>query len=142
MIEWIKTQSLKISVICNVLGIILITGLIVYFVVLGKGVIINNVSNSTSNSTSNSYANSGSMSVGYIGGDWKGNWEIKEYRGQGSNKFDSFNDCILFTKSLDPIQFMNTKIISNDVYYVVLYPEIVSVQKEDHKTKKIVNGVS
>lgn len=140
MIEWIKTQSLKISLVVNVLELILISGLIVYFVVLGKGIIINNVSNSTSNSTSNSYANSGSLSIGYIGGDYRGNWELQRYVGKGANEFEACNDCLQFLSTLDPVQFMNAKVVINKPYYYVIYPSIVSVQNETHKTKKIVNG--
>jgi len=135
MIEFIKTQATKISIALNLLLIIAVIGLTVYFVVMKKGIVINQTH--ISNNTSNAYANSGSLSIGFIGSDYRGNWEIRTVT------CDNERATHEFLKTLDPIQFINAKVIftsSNE--FVIYYPAIVSVSKQNTETQKIVNGVT
>ena len=62
------------AIIVTLTSVVIAAGCVTYFVILGKGVNIDRSSHSTS--VSNSYANSGALSIGYIGGDYRGNWEI------------------------------------------------------------------
>lgn len=112
-------------------------GCVTYFVVLGKGVNIDRSSHSTSNS--NSYANSGSMSIGYIGGDYRGNWDVAEF---DCNSTQSLYELL---RSLDPVQFLAAKVVpyqsDKETNFKVYFPKIVSTSVEDHSTKRVVNGV-
>jgi hypothetical protein len=124
VIEWIKTKAIIIMSI-------IIAGLILY-IVLGKGIVINKTYNNTSvsNATSNSMSYAGSMSIGFIGGQWQGNWVIKtkeyvpSFRG-----FDEL-EILEFLNSLNPIQYCYSKIIVMNNRYYIYYPDINKVVNE------------
>lgn len=124
MLSWIKS---KIIFIVLVLSLLANVGL--FALVVGKGIHISNSSTAISNSTSNSIAYSGSMSIGYIGGDYRGKWtiEIKE--------FSTLQLMYEFIETLDPIQFLNCKIIEQRVHsgqntYKLYYPIITEKVRE------------
>lgn len=122
---------LKISFIVNVILALALAGVLVFFL-SGKGINIDKRSISTS--ISNSYASSGSFAVGYIGGDYRGNWKVKVK--SVANDANVINDAM---NELSPVQFMLTKIIIKDNSALIYYPVTATV--EDEKTKKIVNGI-
>lgn len=122
------------AIIVTLTSVVIAAGCVTYFVILGKGVNIDRSSHSTS--TSNSYANSGALSIGYIGGDYRGNWEIAEF------DCNSAGNLYELLRSLDPVQFLAAKVVRySDSSFKVYFPKIVSTSVEDRKVKKIVNGV-
>lgn len=130
----------RVLLAVTAVSLIIAASCVAYFIVLGKGISIDKSSHSTSES--NSYANSGSLSIGYIGGDYRGNWDIAE--------FDCEDEAKLYTllRSLDPVQFVSAKVVHYITYsksvrysYKVYFPKIVSTAVEDHKVKRIINGV-
>lgn len=124
----------KLSMILNAILVIALAGVLIFFLA-GKGINIDKRSISTS--ISNSYASSGSFAVGYIGGDYRGNWKvaIKSFD-RGDDVVNKVND---FMNQLNPLQFTLAKMVVTDSYVSVYYPEIATA--EDKKTKKIVNGI-
>ena len=122
---------LKISFIANIILSLALAGVLVFFL-SGKGINIDKRSISTS--ISNSYASSGSFAVGYIGGDYRGNWTVRVK--SVVNDANAINDAM---NELNPVQFMLTKIIIKDNTAFIYYPVTATV--EDSKSKKIVNGV-
>lgn len=117
-------MKFKVSFVCNFILTFIIAGLLTYFVILGKGITVDQ----TSVAISNSYASSGSFSIGYIGGDYRGNWIIEH------KDFSSGKDLIDILDSLSPLQFMNVQIHG----YTVFYPSIDTSFDETHD--KMING--
>jgi len=136
IIEWIKTKAIIIM-------LVIIAGLILY-IVLGKGIVINKTYNNTSvsNATSNSMSYAGSMSIGFIGGQWQGNWVIKTkiIELNSLSLGDSGNETMIkrsnqiqnFLNSLDPIQYCYSKIVltPHQDYCYIYYPDISKVTNE------------
>jgi len=136
IMEWIKTKAIIIMSI-------IIVGLVLY-IVLGKGIVINKTYNNTSvsNATSNSMSYAGSMSIGFIGGQWQGNWIIKEKiielpdLSLGDSEYETIlkrsNKIQNFLNSLDPIQYCYSKIVltPHHDYCFIYYPDINKVVNE------------
>lgn len=124
-----KSKLFITSILINILLLVLTIGMIFYFIVYKNGIVIDK----TITTISTSYSSSGSLAIGYIGGDYKGNWIIQE---QKCNSIENVYEVLC---KLDPIQFINAKIIptKNTSYsYYVYYPCISSVIVK----KTIING--
>lgn len=136
MLNWIKTQALKISLLINVILIITCMAGIAYFVVLGKGISIDRSSHSSSTSTSISSSSSGSIAIGFIGDSVKGT--IVEH----VQTFANVDELSVFRQSLSVSQ----KLISNVTYnsldnkWYIFYSSFEDSKDVVTHMKKIENG--
>lgn len=133
MVEWLKTKLIYI------LGILLALSIAGNVLLVTKGVNIYNTDYITTTSRSDSIANSTSLSIGYIGGDARGEWKIKT---KIFNLAFSDNKKVEdFLNTLDPIQFAFAKVSWVDtidtVTCFVQYPEITPYKSEIREGKTI-----
>lgn len=128
MIEWLKTKLILI------LGILLALSIAGNVFLALKGLVINQYI--TTHSRSDSSANSASMSIGYIGGDARGEMKItfKDFY----SPLEPYGGIQDFLNTLDPIQFTLAKVIcGNTVSCRVYYPEITPYKSTMTKGKEV-----
>ena len=132
MITWIKSKLIWI------VGILLIISLIVNFwFIAGKGITVNRNNYSTSSSISYANASSSSIGININGGSYYGNnqtvYDLKQ--------FSSLDEAMVFLNGQDEGSLYNKEIIIDDKKIYVLYRMVTKYETKKEVTKKTINGV-